>query len=296
MCDDIRWSSVITYPQGKWKKVRSKQSTFYPKQRKGIKGRLAISVIDGENGNNRMYVLSRVRTNRFSLYLHINAWLVAMTINNNNATKNMWSVRSDVTCTSSTLILCSNLSRLNFGVCVFSLHSQTAMLALVSSHSIIFFFALTLVCFRVPLKPVLLHKRTFLLFFSLFIFVVVVYFPMFRYVPYHDSKIVTDVEHTGECSHKFLIRLPYELFVSLHGLVYLPSPSIPFLFGKEHHTDTRKLFLLLWASRNQHSSGRFLACAANLFASSTLISKIKGGQAYFSSIVKQEHTNDSAVF
>ena len=135
MCDDIRWNSVITYPQGKWKKVRSKQSTFYPKQRKGIKGRLAISVIDGENGNNRMYVLSRVRTNRFSLYLHINAWLVAMTINNNNATKNMWSVRSDVTCTSSTLILCSNLFktylwRVCFLVAQPNRHASTGIISL----------------------------------------------------------------------------------------------------------------------------------------------------------------------
>ena len=28
----IQWNSVITYPQGKWKKVRSNQSTFYPKR------------------------------------------------------------------------------------------------------------------------------------------------------------------------------------------------------------------------------------------------------------------------
>ena len=45
----LQWNSVITYPQGKWKKVRSKQSTFYPKQRKGKDVRLAMSVIDGES-------------------------------------------------------------------------------------------------------------------------------------------------------------------------------------------------------------------------------------------------------
>ena len=28
----LQWNSVITYPQGKWKKVRSNQSTFYPKR------------------------------------------------------------------------------------------------------------------------------------------------------------------------------------------------------------------------------------------------------------------------
>ena len=28
----VQWSSVITYPQGKWKKVRSNQSTFYSKR------------------------------------------------------------------------------------------------------------------------------------------------------------------------------------------------------------------------------------------------------------------------
>ena len=36
-------------PSREMKKVRSKQSTFYPKQRKRKKGRLAMPVIDGEN-------------------------------------------------------------------------------------------------------------------------------------------------------------------------------------------------------------------------------------------------------
>ena len=35
--------------KGNEKKARSKQSTFYPKQRKGKKVRLAMSVINGEN-------------------------------------------------------------------------------------------------------------------------------------------------------------------------------------------------------------------------------------------------------
>ena len=35
--------------KGNEKKVRSKQSKFYPKQRKRKKGWLAMSVIDGEN-------------------------------------------------------------------------------------------------------------------------------------------------------------------------------------------------------------------------------------------------------
>ena len=59
---------IITYPQGKWKKARSKQSTFYPKQRKGKNSPIGDVRDRRRERNSRVYVLSRVCTNRVSLY------------------------------------------------------------------------------------------------------------------------------------------------------------------------------------------------------------------------------------
>ena len=49
-----QWNSVITYPQGKWKKARSKQSTFYPKQGKGKDEEREIERERGSNLRRRL--------------------------------------------------------------------------------------------------------------------------------------------------------------------------------------------------------------------------------------------------